>query len=138
MVINEFVEDWLPEIIYQNFVMWPIPDGSGKRSVIVLTRDILKYLQDKGHKATISDQVISAAMNGYVIAPKIKHEGLNEDIAWRKAQIKRNGQNLRGYRLDFEGESKERAFVILKQIVAKENNPEEAFDENILKNNRPM
>jgi hypothetical protein len=93
----------------------------------------LKWLQEKGHKITISaDQMLSAALDKYVVLEKEKCEGLNEDIKWRSAQIKRNHRNLRGYRIDFDGESKERAFVMLSKIVADEGKPpEENFDENV-------
>jgi hypothetical protein len=41
MVVNEHLEDWVPEIIFQNFVVWP-SDDNPKKSIHVLTRDILK------------------------------------------------------------------------------------------------
>jgi hypothetical protein len=56
--------------------------------------------------------------------------------------IKRNHKNLRGYRIDFDGESKEKAFVSLQRMVAEEGkSPEGNYDENVidmLQNNKPM
>ena len=44
-------EDWLPEIIFQNFVVWPLTskDGEvrGKKSIHFLTRDALKWIQEE-------------------------------------------------------------------------------------------
>ena len=135
-------EDWLPEIIFQNFVVWPLKWANVKSSIHFVTRDVLKYLQEKYPKAGISDQSLSLAMSKLVVLAKEKCEGLNEDIKWRKAQIKRRHGNLRGYRIDFEGESKERAFMILRQIVADEGkSAEENFDENVidmLQSNKPL
>ena len=131
-------EDWLPEIIFQDFVVWPLRskggEVKGKRSIHFLTRDVLKWLHEKYQKATISDQTFSVAMGKLVVLEKEKCEGLNEDIKWRSAQIKRQHHgNLRGYRIDFEGESKERAFVILSKIVADEGkSQEENFNENVI------
>jgi hypothetical protein len=122
-------EDWLPEIIFQNFVVWPPKWANGKSSIHFLTIDAFKYLQDKYPKAGISDQSLSMAMSKLVVLAKEKCDGLHEDIKW-KVQIKRRHGNLRGYRIDFEGESKERAFMILRQIVADEGkSAEETFDE---------
>jgi hypothetical protein len=127
MVINEQLEDWVPDIIFQNFVVWPATKA--KRSIHVLTRDILKYVQDKGHKNAISDQTISAALQNHVVLAKEKCDGLQADIKWKKAQIKRKQGNLRGYRIDFGSESEKRAFWILKGIVDNENkSAEEDFD----------
>jgi hypothetical protein len=135
-------EDWLPEIIFQNFVVWPMKGAKVKKSVHFLTRDVLKYLHEKYPKAIISDQTLSAAISKLVVLEKEKCEGLHEDIKWRKAQIKRDHGNLRGYRIDFEGESKERAFVMLSKIVADEGkSPEETFDENVIdmfQRNKPI
>jgi hypothetical protein len=86
--------------------------------------------------------MLSVAMSKLVVLEKEKCEGLNEDIKWRSAQIKRKHANLRGYRIDFIGESKERAFVMLTNIVANEGAPtEENFDENVidmLQRNKPF
>jgi hypothetical protein len=53
-------EDWLPEIIFQDFVVWPSRskggEVKGKKSIHFLTRDVLKYLHEKYPKAIISDQ----------------------------------------------------------------------------------
>jgi predicted P-loop ATPase len=71
MVINEQIEDWVPDIIFQPFVVWPgsdsvVPSEEGqntgvphKPSIHVLTRDILRYLQEKGYKNPIAEQTIS-------------------------------------------------------------------------------
>jgi hypothetical protein len=134
MVEDAPVIDWLPDIIFQNFVVWPGPEDrksndSRKWSIYVLTRDILKWLQDKGHKTTsFLDRVISI-MDGYVILAKTDCELLSEDIKWEKKQIKRNGRNLRGYRIDFK-ERQKGDFDIIQMMVAKENkSPEEDFVE---------
>jgi hypothetical protein len=133
MVINEQIEDWVPDILFQNFIVWPgandtAPNDQGedtnvprKISIHVLTRDILRYLQEKGYKNSISEQTISASMHNHVVLEKRECEGLNEDIKWKKAQIKRDHGNLRGYRIDFESESKRRAFEIIKKM--KDNRP---------------
>ena len=72
-------------------------------------------------------------MNKLVLLEKEKCEGLHEDIKWRSAQIKRNHANLRGYRIDFIGASREKAFETLSKMVAEEGkSPEENFDENVL------
>jgi hypothetical protein len=94
----------------------------------------LKYLEEKGRKVNVSDQTLSVAMSKLVVLEKEKCEGLHEDIKWRGAQIKRkHHSNLRGYRIDFLGESKEKAFMILANIVAKESkSAEEDFDENVI------
>jgi Virulence-associated protein E len=135
-------EDWLPEIIFQDFVVWPMKGAKGKKSIHFLTRDVLKYLHEKYQKATISDQALSVAMSKLVVLAADKCEGLSEDIKWRKAQIKRDHGNLRGYRIDFEGESKEGAFSMLLKIVADEGkSPEETFDENVIdmfQRNKPL
>jgi Virulence-associated protein E len=147
MVTNEHLEDWVPEIIFQNFVVWPSSENmkptaqsksSGvphKLSIHVLTRDILKFLQDKGYKGPITDQIISTAMQKHVVLAQDKCEGLNEDIKWRRAQILRSHGNLRGYRIDFAGESKQKAFVIIKEMFANYNKSPE---ENYVQNNSPM
>jgi hypothetical protein len=128
MVINEQIEDWVPDIIFQNFVVWPgaddtVPSDQGKDanvphkiSIYVLTRDILRYLQEKGYKNPISEQTISSSMQNHVVLEKHKCVGLNDDIKWRKAQIKRDHGNLRGYRIDFESESKRAAFERIKKM----------------------
>jgi Virulence-associated protein E len=127
MVINEQLQDWVPELILQNFVVWPAEKS--KKSILVLTRDILKYLQEKGHKNIVSDQTISAALHNHVVFGKDKCDGLKEDIRWKKAQIKRKHGNLRGYRIDFNTESERRAFWLLKEIVDNEGKScEENFD----------
>jgi hypothetical protein len=141
-------EDWLPEIILQNFVIWPLIVKSvsgertvnGKKSIHVLTRDILNYLHEDYQKLHISDQALSLAMSKVVVLAKERCQGLGEDIKWRKAQIKRNNGNLRGYRIDFDGEAKEKAFWILERMsVEGSKSAEENFDENVidlLSNNR--
>jgi hypothetical protein len=137
-------EDWLPEIIFQDFVVWPLMEKDiktgrvtkivGKKSIHFLTRDLLKWLDEKGRKVNVSDQALSVVLGNLIVLKKERCEGLNEDIKWRKAQIKRkHHSNLRGYRIDFLGESKEKAFMILAGIVAKESkSAEEDFDENIV------
>jgi hypothetical protein len=87
-----------------------------KPSIHVLTRDILRYLQEKGYKNPIAEQTVSSSMQKHVVLEKNKCEGLNEDIKWKKAQIKRDHGNLRGYRIDFESESKRRAFERIKKM----------------------
>jgi hypothetical protein len=131
-------EDWLPEILSKEFVIWSHPT-SNKKSIIVLTRDILKYLSEKCPRNTsISDQALCRAMTKITILSKDKCDGLLEDIRWMPKQIKTNGANLRGYRIDFGGESKQRAFELIKQnVAAKNKSPEDDFLENE-KNNRPF
>lgn len=142
-------EDWLPEIIFQNFVVWPLKmkdNGSlvikGKKFIHFLTRDLLSFLNEKYQRINISDQSLSIAMTKLVVLAKERCEGLEENIKRRRAQIKRNNGNLRGYRIDFEGESKEKAFMILERISANNSaSPEENFDENVidmLQSNRPL
>jgi hypothetical protein len=128
-------EDWLPEILSQSFVIWSHPI-SNKQSIIVLTRDILKYLYEKCPRNTsISDQALSRAMAKITILSKDKCDGLQEDIRWVAKQIKIKGVNLRGYRVDFEGEGKRLAFDIIKQNVdGKNKSPEDDY----LQNNRPF
>ena len=133
MVVNEQLDDWVPDIIFQPFVVWPANKNEGNLSIHVLTRDVLKYMQEKGHKNAVSDQTISAAIQKYVVLEKDKC-GLNEDIKWRRAQIKRNHTNLRGYRIDFIGEAGRRAFEIIMRIAAAETNPTEAY----VRGNRPI
>jgi hypothetical protein len=123
-------EDWLPEIIFQGFVLWSNPK-SNKNSIIVLTRDILKYLQEKSPRNTsISDQALSTAMVKIVLLSKEKCSDLHEDVKWTPKQIWVNGSNLRGYRIDFEGEGKQRAFEFIKQKVANNRSPDEDFIAN--------
>jgi Virulence-associated protein E len=142
-------EDWLPEIIFQNFVVWPAKEEKGigqryknKKSIHFLTRDALKFIQEKHPKAAISDQSFSIAMSKLAVLAKERCQGLHEDIVWRKAQIKRKHGNLRGYRIDFSGESQENAYMMLEKIVADEGkSPEESFDENVvdmLQSNKPI
>jgi hypothetical protein len=128
--------DWLPELIFQTFVVWPLilkdKEFKGKKTIHFLTRDALKWLQDKCPKATLSDQLLSVALDKLVVLAKEKYNG-DDNIKWRSAQIKRNHANLRGYRIDFDGEGKGRAFVKLRQMLDKENqDPTESFDESIL------
>jgi hypothetical protein len=138
MVVNEHVEDWVPDIIFQPFVVWPGNDNP-KKSIHVLTRDILAYLREKGYKNALSDQVISDAMQKHVVLAKHKYDSHCEDIKWTKAQIKRNHANLRGYRIDFVGEGKQRAFEIIKELFFLETkSPEEDYVENNSKFNSPM
>ena len=54
---------------------------------------------------------------------KAKCAGLTEDIKWKKSVIKRKHGNLRGYRIDFEGEVQERAFDILVTMMAGGDQP---------------
>ena len=126
---------WLPEIIFQNFVIWSYPTGN-KQSIIVLTRDILKYLYEKCPQNTsISDQALSRAIAKITILSKDKCDGLQEDIRWVAKQIKIKGVNLRSYRIDFEGEGKRRAYDLIKQNVDDKNkSPEDDY----LQNNRPF
>lgn len=66
---------------------------------------------------------------------KDKCDGLQEDIRWVAKQIKIKGVNLRGYRIDFEGEGKRRAYDLIKQNVDDKNkSPEDDY----LQNNRPF
>ena len=109
-------EDWLPEIIFQNFVVWPlkVKDKSGdlvvkgKKTIHFLTRDVLNFLHEKYQKANISDQSLSMAISKLVVLAKERCEGLEEDIKWRSAQIKRKNGNLRGYRIDLREKAKKR------------------------------
>ena len=129
-------EDWLPEIIFQPFVTLPSPK-SNKSSMSVLTRDILKYLHEKCPRNTsISDQALAAAMSKIVILSKNKDKDLQEDIKWTPKQIPVNGANLRGYRIDFAGEGKLRAFELIKKMVADKKLPEDAFIANF--NDQPF
>ena len=134
-------EDWLPEIIFQNLIVWPLELKdevyNGKKSIHFLTRDALKYLQEKCPKAAISDQALSMALDKLVVLAKDVCEEFNVDIKWKKAQIKRNNVNLRGYRIDFVGECKERAYVMLKKIVDNESKQKD-LDEvlEMLENNK--
>jgi Virulence-associated protein E len=124
-------EDWVPEIIFQDFVVWSSPK-SNKKSIFVLTRDVLKYLHEKYPRSTsIPDKALSQAMTKVVILAKERSEGLHEDIKWTPKQINLKGTNLRGYRIDFEGESKQRAFELIKQnIDSKNKSPEDDFIQN--------
>ena len=80
-------EDWVPEIIFQEFVVWSSPK-SNKKSIFVLTRDVLKYLHEKCPRNTsIPDKALSQAMTKVVILAKEKCEGLHEDIKWTPKQI---------------------------------------------------
>jgi len=121
-------EDWVPDIIFQTFVIWSDPK-SNKHSIIVLTRDIMKYLHEKWPRNTsISDKALSQAMTKVVILSMDKCDGLYEDVKWTPKQIRINGTNLRGYRIDFAGEKQAAAFEIIKRIVANENkSPEDDF-----------
>ena len=57
--------------------------------------------------------------------------GVHEDIKWTPKQIYINGTNLRGYRIDFDGESKQRAFELIKRNGRKLNkSPEDDFIKN--------
>jgi hypothetical protein len=60
-------------------------------------------------------------MQNHVVLEKYECDGLDEYIKWKKAQIKRNHGNLRGYRIDFECESKRRAFELIKEMKDKES-----------------
>jgi hypothetical protein len=124
-------EDWVPEIIFQDFVVRSSPK-SNKKSIFVLTRDVLKYLHEKCPRNTsIPNRALSQAMTKVVILAKEKCEGLHEDIKWAPKQINIKGTNLRGYRIDFEGESKQRAFELIKQNVDSRNkSPEDDFVQN--------
>jgi Virulence-associated protein E len=124
-------EDWVPEIIFQGFVVWSSPK-SNKKSIFVLTRDVLKYLHEKCPRNTsIPDKALSQAMTKAVILAKERCEGLHEDIKWTPKQINIKGTNLRGYRIDFEGESKQRAFELIKQNAdSKNKSPEDDFFQN--------
>jgi hypothetical protein len=129
-------EDWLPEIIFQDFVMWSHPK-SNKDSIIVLTRDVLKYLHENSPRNTsISDQALSRAMSKIVILSKNKDADLQQDITWTPKQIFIKGVNLRGYRIDFAGESKRRAFELIKKKVGDHKLPEDAFTGNF--NSKPF
>ncbi len=129
-------EDWLPEIIFQNFVMWSHPK-SNKDSIIVLTRDVLKYLHENSPRNTsISDQALSRAMSKIVILSKNKDADLQQDITWTPKQIFIKGVNLRGYRIDFAGESRRRAFELIKKMVGDHKLPEDAFIGNF--NSKPF
>jgi hypothetical protein len=146
MVVDSVVEDWLPEIIFQDFVVWPIIEKNSKdeitkingKSIHFLTRDALKWLQEKGHKLNVSDQTLSAAIDKYVVLEKDKYEGLHEDIKWRKAQIFRKHGNLRGYRIDFVGESKQKVFLELAKIVARQDKDIDEVLDLISGGNRPI
>jgi hypothetical protein len=138
MVDNGPWEEWVSEIIFQNFVIWP--DNDAKKSICVLTRDIVKYLSEKCPRNTsISNQALSAAMIDIVLLPKDKCEGLTEDIRWTGAQIKRANKNLRGYRIDFEGDpARYRAFKIIEKLAAANKSPEDDYIENERANNIPI
>jgi hypothetical protein len=64
------------------------------------------------------------------------HQSLTQDIKWTKPSggIKRGGQPLRGYRMDFEGE-RMCDYEILKKFVAVHNGSENA---RILRKDRPF
>ena len=75
-------EDWVPDIILQDFVVWSHPK-SNKNSIIVLTRDILKYLHEKSPRNTsISDQALSEAMTKVILLSKEKCNDLHDDVKW--------------------------------------------------------
>ena len=51
------------------------------------------------------------------------------------AQIHRNGKNIRGYKVEFEGDpARHRAFYMIKQISTNERDPTEAY----IRGNRPI
>ena len=112
--------------------------AKGKKSIHVLTRDVLKWLHEKGYKTISSDQILSIAMKQFVVLEKQKCEGLSEDIKWKKAQIKRKHGNLRGYRIDFEGEVQERAFDMMVIMVAGGDQPSVDEVMGLYQNNRPL
>ena len=130
---NDQLGDWVPDIILQDFVIWPSAEKTNSRaankiSILVFTRDIEKYLREKLHRVSISDQDISHAMTRHIVLPKTECKDLNEDVKWKKAQIDSAALgNLRGYRLDFAGEIELRALAIIKKLVADYKSPEEAF-----------
>ena len=134
MVESPAWEDWIPEIIFQPFVVWPGQDD--RKSIYVLTRDILNYLHEKSPRnIAISSQALSTAMLGVVLLPKEKCEGLSVDIKWEPAQIHRNGRNVRGYKIDFDGDpARHRAFDIISKMVADEKDPTAAY----ARGNRPF
>ena len=133
MVEGAAWEDWVPELIFQKFVVWPAKI-SGNICIDVLTRDISNYLQERSRKTLVSEQTIAAAMKKCVVLSKDNCEGLNDDIKWMPQQIHRNHANLRGYQINFIGEMGRRAFEIIKKIVADENDPTQAY----IDGNRPM
>ena len=86
---------------------------------MVLTRDVLTFLHEKSPRNTsISSQALAKAMTKVVVLPKGRCKGLQEDIKWVPRQIPMNGEdtNPRGYRIDFEGESKLRALEVIKEM----------------------
>jgi hypothetical protein len=63
MVVNEPLEDWVPDIIFQNFVVWPLKGTKGKKSIHFLTgmllngfviRDIIQFLTKLLHMLLIN------------------------------------------------------------------------------------
>ena len=88
-------EDWLPEIIFQNFVVWPLKEEKrigqrykNKKSIHFLTRDALKFIQENHPKAAISDQSFSIAMSKLVVLAKERCQGLHEDITGGRLKLK--------------------------------------------------
>lgn len=138
--------DWLPEIIFQDFVVWSHPK-SNKHSIMVLTRDVLRYLHEKSPRnIAISEQDLSIAMTDLKILSKEECKDLSEDIRWVSRQIRtKGGGNLRGYRIDFLGDLKKPAFEMIKQMVATERSSTEAYIDQFKsqekaseKNNQPF
>jgi hypothetical protein len=122
-------EDWLPDIIFQSFLIESSPK-SNKKSLMVLTRDILNFLHEKSPRNTsISSQALANAMSKVVVLSKDKCAGLQEDIKWTQKEIHRNGSNPRGYRIDFDSESKLRALELIKEMITSRKSPEEYFTE---------
>jgi hypothetical protein len=145
MVGNEAFEDWLPEIIFQNFVVWSITDDKRKSTIHVLSRDILKFLREKGHNTPAgSDQLLSVALPKLIVLAKEKYfdptqdKDMGVDIRWRGAQIKRKHSNLRGYRIDFEGEKQLRAYDIIREIVANDSKAPEDEENVMIQKERPF
>ena len=124
-------EDWVPDVIFQSFVIETLPKAN-KKSLIVLTRDISTYLHEKSPRnMSISDQALSDAMTKVVILGRINLRIFKMMLGGSPAQLWVNGRNLRGYRIDFEGESKHRVFELIKSMIAKNNlSPEEDFIKN--------
>jgi len=139
MVVNESLDDWVQDVLFQPFVAWPDIKASyqvaHKFSIRVLTRDIMKYLSEHSHLRNVSDQTVSTAMQKHVVLAKEEYGG-SYDVKWVKAQIKTKHKNLNGYRIDFVGDGRERAFELVKQQFADESASPEA---NFIKDNsKPM
>jgi hypothetical protein len=141
MVEGAIFEDWLPDIIYEEFVQWEEKIGDNGKifrgTVYVLGRDVIDWLTQKYHNKLpvgVNQTSLTFAMENCVVVPKSDDIGLRQDITWTYAQILRSGHNLRGYRVDFKGEVMLNAFVRLKAIVHNHKHPNKTFDVNEIPN----